>query len=158
MGCVHGVAQQDYILMVPVLCFEGREADPFRVVRQQRGSIQVIGKKLLAVGQAFCFIGFIQFCLQPGSLITLDDESAGRAAERIGMDLKQAMFILTKNEGESIKHLISTKPYIPGPAKFNVGLENRCVGLANDTIQTISGNEQIIVVKLYEIIYLATKF
>ena len=74
------------------------------------------------------------------------------------MDLKQAMFILTKDEGESIKYLISTKPYIPGITKFNVGLENRCVGLANDTIQTISGNEQIIVTKLCEVIYLAIKF
>src|SRR6266849_2252265 len=109
-----GIAKQHGTLMVPVLGLERGEADPLRVVREERSSIQVVDEELLTVGDTFCLIGFVQACLQPGCLVTFNDEGASRTAKGIGMHLKQAMFVLAKDEGESVKHFLCTQPDIPG--------------------------------------------
>src|SRR5215469_1885155 len=74
------------------------------------------------------------------------------------MDLKQAMFILAKDEGESIKYLVCAKPDIPGLSQFYAGFEMRCVGLAHEAVDAIGGDQQIIATKLGKVVYLVSEF
>src|SRR6266566_2623108 len=67
------------------------------------------------------------------------------------------MLIFAENKREGIKHFISAKPDVPGLAVFQAGLETRFVGFAHNAIETISGNQQIVVAKFGKVVYLATE-
>src|SRR5258708_36048086 len=101
--------------------------------------MQVIGEQLLAISETLRLVSLVKASLQPGSLVASNDKGAGCTAERIGVDLKQTMFILTENECEGVKHLVRAEPDIPGPPQFYVGLELGSIVLAHYAIHTISG-------------------
>src|SRR5271157_4140363 len=68
------------------------------------------------------------------------------------------MLVLTEDKCESIKHFIGAKPDIPGLAVFKAGFETRFIRFANNAVEAIGGNQQVVVTKLGKVVYLATEF
>ena len=54
------------------------------------------------------------------------------------------MFVLAKDKGKGIKHLVGPKPDIPGLAQFHARLEVSFVCFTDKAIDSISGNQQVI--------------
>src|SRR5713226_8006742 len=67
------------------------------------------------------------------------------------------MFIFAENKREGIKQFISAKPDVPGLAVFQTGLETRFIRFTHNTVETIGGNEQVVVSKPGKVVYLATE-
>src|SRR5260370_35079279 len=67
------------------------------------------------------------------------------------------MFIFAENKREGIKHFISAKPDVPGLAVFQTGLETRFIRFTHNTVETIGGNEQVVVSKPGKGVYPATQ-
>src|SRR5229473_5545070 len=113
MRCMHGITQQNDIAMMPVLGLERGEADPLRVIREQLRAMQMLREQMLAVGKALCFASLVQPGVEPGGLVAFDQEGAGRAAIRVGMDLEEAVFVLAEYKGEGVEHLVRPQPDVP---------------------------------------------
>src|SRR5579863_5848913 len=154
MGRVRGITKQDHIMMLPIFSFERGETDPLRVVRQQLHAAKMFSEQALTVGKTLHFVSLVQPGVEPGRLVTLHQKGAGRAVERVGMHLEQTMLIFAENKGESIEHFIRSQPDISGLAVLDSGFKMLIIALARNAIYAICCDEQIIIVKLCEIVNL----
>src|SRR5205085_7566579 len=106
----------------------------------------------MAISEALLLICTIQPRVQPCRFVAFDDEGAGGTARRIGMHLEETVFILSKNKSKSVEHFLCTKPDIPGFARFHPWFEVIRVDLAHNTIDPVSGDQQIIAAQVGKIV------
>ena len=95
---------------------------------------------MLAVGQALRLVGFVQASIEPGGFIAFDEVGAAGAAKGVGMDLEEAVLVLTKDEGEGIEHFIDAKPDIASFAQCYARFEGGGVGPTGNAVDAIGGN------------------
>src|SRR5579859_223768 len=98
---------------------------------------------MLTVGDAFAFGGRVQPGAAPRIFGAFDDEGAGCAVEGIGVDLEKAVFVLAKDEGEGVEHLISTQPDVSGVGGYERRLEDVRESGANEAVDAVSGDEEV---------------
>src|SRR5579884_221083 len=143
---MYGVSQQYDAPIMPVFRFERGEADPLRVIREQRCALQIAREQLLAIGNTLCLARFVQPGLQPRLFVAFDDEGAGIAAEGVGMHLKEAVFVLAENKGEGIKYLVRAEPDIARLALRDARLKVIGISPAHDAVDAVGGDQQIIII------------
>src|SRR5687767_5684820 len=73
-------------------------------------SAEVVGEELLAVRDALLFSCLVEARLAPRRRVAFDDERAGHRVERVGVNLKEAVFVLTKEERKRLERDIRSEP------------------------------------------------
>ena len=107
----------------------------------------------MAISEALLPICTIQPRVQPCRFVAFDDEGAGGTARRVGMHLEEAVFVLSKNKSKSVKYFLCAQPDIPCFARFHPWFEMVRVDLAYNTVDTVSGDQQIIAAQVSKILY-----
>ncbi len=149
--CVDGIAKQDNVLVTPLFILDLNEINPGGLVGHQRMAVKIVGEQLLAVGDTGGFVCLVKTRVEPGLFGAFDDEGAGVAVKGIGMDLKQAVLILPDDKGEGVEDLVRAKPDITRFADAQTGLENIGVGFADEAVDAVGGDDQIVVSEAREV-------
>src|SRR5690606_32353962 len=121
---------------------ERDKVDPLRIVRKKPAPLEVVGKKLLTIGDALLDRRLVQPCSPPRRFLALHNERAGVAVERVAVNLKQAVFVLAEDEGKRVENLIGAEPDILGGSELDRRLENRGEGVPSRAVDPIGRDNQ----------------
>jgi hypothetical protein len=145
---VRRVTEQRDVAAMPRFVLQREEADPVRPVRQKGMSAEVVGEELLAVRDAFLFGCLVEARLAPGRRGTFDDKRAGCRVEWIRVNLEQAVFVLTEEEGERLEGDVRSEPDELRAVLANRWNEVGFEAFAHPAVDAIGADDEINPIKI----------
>ncbi len=112
-------------------------------VRHQARAVEHFREEVFAEGNGGVLIEFAEAVGVVGLLRRLHDEGRGVLVELVDMRLKPAVFRLAEVEGEGVVELVGAEPDVSVRADLQVGLESRCVLVAQARVDAVGRDDQV---------------
>src|SRR5690606_29635431 len=152
VGGVRGVADQNDVLEMPTLEGDGRKLNPTRAIGEKLVSGELFGKESLAVADALIDAHAIEPGAAKALFVALDDHRARLGVELIGVDLKDAVFVLSKAEREGLEALTAPEPDVAAFPQVDRGTEDFRIAGAHLAVHPIRTHEEIDIAQSVDII------
>ena len=150
-----GIAQQHDVLVAPLLAKHARELDPGRAadvagVGHQLVPVKMVFEDLLADRDGLFLRLLAETVGVEGLLAAFDDESRRVLVELVGVNPDPALVGLLEDEGEGVVELLMrAEPNEGAAAHVDVGLESVLELHSGLGVQTVRGDNQIVVVHVF---------